>query len=244
MSVSFTRRSTRLELLSTRALPQQKVIVITDKLGFEPNANKVTTSWLSEQYGDKAITAGVTHLNESSKYLLLILSQLERRFEPRQIFHYIAQCKKDATVDHVFVWIVEQKLQEPFLRPYLEHMADSVITFEDRQHLSLLVKKNTGAVTHKYYEFDPLKDSITVVEAKRAAATKAATVSMEENPPPNPASLGTFKIDLKDEEVAAKNALTLPFEFFKTLPEGGKILYHPDAEDDLDEEDPDDDLLI
>lgn len=31
---------------------------------------------------------------------------------------------------------------------------------------------------------------------------------------------------------------------FKTLPEGGKILYHPDAEDDLDEEDPDDDLLI
>uniref|UniRef100_A0A182PIG6 Elongator complex protein 5 n=1 Tax=Anopheles epiroticus TaxID=199890 RepID=A0A182PIG6_9DIPT len=199
MSVNFVRRSTRAELLSAKALPQQKVIAIA-----------------------------------------------ERRHEPSQIFKYIAQCKKNATVQHVFVWIAEQKLQEAFLRPYIEHMADSVITFEDRQHLSLLVKKSSGAITNKYYEFDPSKDSFTVVETKRksSAPSKATTVSMEIDPPPNPATLGTFKIDLKDEEVAAKNALTLPFEFYKTLPEGGKILYHPDAEDDLDEEDPDDDLLI
>lgn len=31
---------------------------------------------------------------------------------------------------------------------------------------------------------------------------------------------------------------------FKTTAEGGRVLYHPDAQDDLDEEDPDDDLLI
>uniref|UniRef100_A0A182K8Q3 Elongator complex protein 5 n=1 Tax=Anopheles christyi TaxID=43041 RepID=A0A182K8Q3_9DIPT len=244
MSVGFTRRSARTELLSARALPQQKVIAITDKLAFEPNAYKVITTWLSEQYGAKTCPTEVSSLNESSKYLLLILSKIERKFEPSKIFGYIAQCKKNATIDHVFVWIVEQKLQEAFLRPYIEHMSDSVITFEDRQHLSLLVKKITGAVTNKYYEFDPLKDSIAIVETKRTPPTKPSTASVELDPPPNPATLGTFKIDLKDEEVAAKNALTLPFEFYKTLPEGGKILYHPDAEDDLDEEDPDDDLLI
>ncbi|XP_035906925.1 elongator complex protein 5 [Anopheles stephensi] len=176
----------------------------------------------------------------------MIISSLERRFEPAQLFKYIARCRKTPTIEHVFVWIVEQKLQETFLLPYIEHMADSVITFEDTTHLSLLVKKHTGAVTNKYYEFDPTKDSFLIVEVKRSAAAKQGTASKEADDPPapNPAALGTFKIDLKDEEMAAKNALTLPFEFFKTLPEGGKILYHPDAEDDLDEEDPDDDLLI
>uniref|UniRef100_A0A182M0K5 Elongator complex protein 5 n=1 Tax=Anopheles culicifacies TaxID=139723 RepID=A0A182M0K5_9DIPT len=250
MSVSYTRRNTttqqnRAELLSSRALPQQKIVVINDKIGFEPNASTVISTWLKEQHGDNTQPAEIVNrLNETSKFQLMILSKLERQFEPSQIFKYIGQCKKNATIEHVFVWIVEQKLQEGFLLPYIEHMADTVITFEDRTHVSLLVKKHTGSVTNKYYEFDPLKDSFAIVEVKRNAQTKQNTAAMEVDPPPNPAALGTFKIDLKDEEVAAKNALTLPFEFFKTLPEGGKILYHPDAEDDLDEEDPDDDLLI
>lgn len=253
MAVSFARRNNtaqlpnRAELLSVRALPQQKIIAITDKVGFEPNASTVIASWLKEQYGDTAGSAElVAHLNEGAKFQLMIISRLERRFEPAQIFKYLARCRKTSSVEHVFLWIVEQKLQEAFLVPYLEHMADSVITFEDRTHLSLLVKKHTGAVTNKYYEFDPAKDSFFIVEVKRAASAKQSKASQEadEPPAPNPAALGTFKIDLKDEEMAAKNALTLPFEFFKTVPEGGKILYHPDAEDDLDEEDPDDDLLI
>ncbi|XP_049291088.1 elongator complex protein 5 [Anopheles funestus] len=250
MSVTINRRNNstqhnRAELLSSRALPQQKIIAITDKIGFEPDANAVITGWLKEQHADSACPPVlVQHLNESSIFLIMILSKLERQFEPSQIFKYIAQCKKNPTIEHVFVWIVEQKLTETFLVPYVEHMADTIITFEDRTHLSLLVKKHTGSVTNKYYEFDPQKESFFVLEVKRSALTKQNTVAMQVDPPPNPATLGTFKIDLKDEEVAAKNALTLPFEFFKALPEGGKILYHPDAEDDLDEEDPDDDLLI
>ncbi|XP_053666510.1 elongator complex protein 5 [Anopheles marshallii] len=250
MSVTFSRRSNttqhnRAELLSSKALPQQKIIAITDKIGFEPNASTVIGSWLKEQYGDNACPVElVQHLNGSSKFQLIILSNTERRCEPSQIFKYIAQCKKNSNIEHVFVWIVEQKLQEMFLLPYVEHMADTVVTFEDRTHLSLLIKKPTGGVTNKYYEFDTLKGSFTIVEVKRSFSTKQSTRAMGVDPPPNPATLGTFKIDLKDEEVVAKNALTLPFEFFKTLPEGGKILYHPDAEDDLDEEDPDDDLLI
>ncbi|XP_050075391.1 elongator complex protein 5 [Anopheles maculipalpis] len=254
MSVTFARRNNttqqllnRAELLSSRALPQQKIIVITDKVGFEPNASSVIASLLKEQYGDTAGSAElVAHLNERAKFQLMIISNLERRFEAAQIFKYITRCRKTPQIQHVFVWIVEQKLKEAFLLPYIEHMADSVITFEEKTHLSLLVKKHTGAVTNKYYEFDPMKESFFVVEVKRSASTKQSTALKEadEPPAPNPAALGTFKIDLKDEEMAAKNALTLPFEFFKTLPEGGKILYHPDAEDDLDEEDPDDDLLI
>lgn len=253
MSVSFTRRNNasqllnRAELLSARALPQQKIVVIADKVGFEPNASTVISSWLKEQYGEAAGSPVlVKQLDEKARFQLMIISSLERRFEPAQMFKFITRCRKTATIEHVFVWIVEHKLQESFLLPYIEHMADSVITFEDKTHLSLLVKKQTGSVTNKYYEFDPTKDSFLIVEVNRSASAKQSTASKEADDPPapNPAALGTFKIDLKDEEVAARNALTLPFEFFKTLPEGGKILYHPDAEDDLDEEDPDDDLLI
>uniref|UniRef100_A0A182SY03 Elongator complex protein 5 n=1 Tax=Anopheles maculatus TaxID=74869 RepID=A0A182SY03_9DIPT len=221
MSVSVNRRNNttqfvnRAELLSSRALPQQKIIVITDKVGFEPNASAVIVSWLKEQYGDTACPAVlVNHLSETTKFQLMIISKLERQFEPAQIFKYIARCRKTPSIEHVFIWIVEQKLQDTFLLPYIEHMADSVTTFEDKTHLSLLVKKPTGAVTNKYYEFDPMKDSFFIVEVKRSASAKQSTATKEEvDPPaPNPAALGTFKIDLKDEEIAAKNALTLPFE--------------------------------
>ncbi|XP_053674457.1 elongator complex protein 5 [Anopheles nili] len=231
------------QLLSNLALPQQKVIVIHDKIGLEPMATELITKWLQEQRDKIAFPCGVNLLNEFSEFLLIPISRLERRFKPSELFQYVAQCKKKATVVHAFVWISEPKLQQAFLLPYLEHMADTVITFEDSSHISLLVKKRSGKVTNKYYIFDYNNGSVTVVEEKHPSVTRQPT-SDKVDPTPNPAALGTFKIDLKDEEVAAKNALTLPFEFYKSTPEGGKILYHPDAEDDLDEEDPDDDLLI
>uniref|UniRef100_A0A182NJH9 Elongator complex protein 5 n=1 Tax=Anopheles dirus TaxID=7168 RepID=A0A182NJH9_9DIPT len=237
----------RVDLLSSLALPQQKVIVIVDKLGFEPNATTIVTGWVNEQKSKEGLPQEIANLEQFSEYPLLVVSRLERRYTPSQLFRYIAKCKKH-NLTHLFVWIAVAKLQHSFVLPYIEHMADTVITFEDREHIALLVKKSTGAITNRYYQFDPSQDQIAVVEVKRSTgAGKTATTPAAldtTTPAPNPATLGTFKIDLCEEEMAARNALTLPFEFYKNTPDGGKILYHPDAEDDLDEEDPDDDLLI
>lgn len=251
--MSFNRRNNNKqgkasEPLSALAFPQQKVIVVNDKIGLESQSKTIVQQWLQElPNGTKVEPCPVESLKESTPFLFACASKLERRFELRQIFAFVSDCKQNATVTHLCIWVTESKLKHSFLLPYLEHMADTVITFEDHEHMALLVKKTSGAVTNKYYQFEvpPSMKTIHVTEVPRPAqAREGASVAAAVEPPPNPASLGTFKIDLKEEEIKAKNALTLPFEFYKTTSEGGKILYHPDADDDLDEEDPDDDLLI
>uniref|UniRef100_A0A2M4BXW6 Elongator complex protein 5 n=1 Tax=Anopheles marajoara TaxID=58244 RepID=A0A2M4BXW6_9DIPT len=236
------RNATR---FSNLALPQQKIIVITDKIGAEPKSDRLIVKWLVEQYGEQqGYPIAVNQLNETAPLLTMRISKLERHFELKQLFQFIAACRKNPKVMHLFVWVAESKLKQPFVVPYLEHMADTMVTLEDSQHLALLVKKPSGAVTNKYYEVAAASHEFNVIETKRMAKVKHVQATAEPEPPINPATLGTFKIDLKETEQQAKNALTLPFEFFKTTPDGGKILYHPDAADDLDEEDPDDDLLI
>uniref|UniRef100_A0AAG5D902 Elongator complex protein 5 n=1 Tax=Anopheles atroparvus TaxID=41427 RepID=A0AAG5D902_ANOAO len=249
--MSFARRnnnrqSKTAEMLSSLAFTQQKVIVVNDKIGFEPHSKLLIEQWITEQRGGTFEACEVESFKESSPFLMMSISKLERRVEPRQLFGFVAQCKQNSAVTHLCIWVSEHKLKRSFLLPYLEHMADTVITFEDNQHVALLVKKSSGSVSNKYYTFEapPPSKTIYVTEVIRTAQTRETSAPAPVESPPNPATLGTFKIDLKDEEIKAKNALTLPFEFFKSTPEGGKILYHPDAEDDLDEEDPDNDLLI
>ncbi|ETN63806.1 hypothetical protein AND_004475 [Anopheles darlingi] len=230
---------------SNLALPQQKIVVISDKIGAEPRAYRLIAKWLTEQYGEQqGFSVGVNQLNESAPFMTMHISKIERHFQLKQVFQFIAVCRKNPKVVHLFVWVAESKLKQPFLLPYLEHMSDTMVTLEDSEHLALVVKKPSGAVTNKYYEVCASSSEFNVIETKRVAKVKHVQATAEPAPPINPATLGTFKIDLKETEQQAKNALTLPFEFFKTTPDGGKILYHPDAADDLDEEDPDDDLLI
>ena len=72
-------------------------------------------------------------------------------------------------------------------------------------------------------------------------------IKQAQEPTIAPEKLGTFKIgDFDKNELEAKNALTLPYELHrkKEEPKEAAVIYHPDAADDLDEEDPDDDLLI
>lgn len=74
--------------------------------------------------------------------------------------------------------------------------------------------------------------------------------SVDEKPAPvptiDPESLATFKINVEEEELVARNAMTLPYEKTNEVrqSDGPKIIYHPDSDDDFDEEDPDEDLYI
>ncbi|XP_058831415.1 elongator complex protein 5 isoform X2 [Topomyia yanbarensis] len=161
------------------------------------------------------------------------------------MFRFVAGCRKNNSIQHLFLWATEKNIQPSFLVPYLEHMSDLIVTIEDDKHLSILTKKQGGSISNKFYQYQLLNGSFSVKESKKPDRTNAVSIVDERPASIDPASLGTFKIgDLKKEEQEAKDSLTLPFEFYKTTSEGGKVLYHPDAADDLDEEDPDDDLLI
>ncbi|XP_038116192.1 elongator complex protein 5 [Culex quinquefasciatus] len=228
-------------MLSSHMLNQQKIILIKDNVGIENTCSKIVQSWLKEQKGPDAVLTPAQTCSESAPFLLARISSLSRKHSPRDLFQFVNRCKQ--TVEHLFLWATAKNLpSESFLVPYLEHMAGLVVTFEDQRHLSVLTKKSGGSVSNKSYQYQTTGGSFSVKEVKKDQRAKEVAPA---EPTIDPASLGTFKIgDLKREEQEAKDALTLPFEFYKTTPEGGKVLYHPDAEDDLDEEDPDDDLLI
>ena len=69
----------------------------------------------------------------------------------------------------------------------------------------------------------------------------------------NPAANLTFNVRLSNSERVARSHLVLPYTYTDSekaaqlsgvADQGGKIFYEPDDTDDIDEEDPDDDLDI
>lgn len=227
-------------MLSSYLLNQQKVVLINDRFGTENTSQRIVHSWLAEQRGRDAVLQSVEQANEQHPFLFARVSKLSRRMSPAELFRFVNRCKNNGSVQYLFLWVSEKNIAQPFLAPYLEHMANLIVTLEDDKHLSILTKKSGGTVSNKHYQYQVNENTFSVKEIKQRTKESVAA-----QPGIDPASLGTFKIgDLAKEEQEAKNALTLPFEFYKSTSEGGKVLYHPDAEDDLDEEDPDDDLFI
>ncbi|XP_055528239.1 elongator complex protein 5 [Wyeomyia smithii] len=228
-------------MLSNHLFQQQKIVLLKDKLGIERDAHKIVSKFVNEQKGDKALLTTVESLTEQGAFLFARVSKLSRSHEPAALFRFVQLCRKSPSLQCLFLWATEKNILPTMLVAYLEHMSELIVTFEDGKHLSILAKKSTGSVSNRFYRYQALNGTLSIVERKKSERTKASANTTVIDP----ASLGTFKIgDLKQDEQEAKDSLTLPFEFYKTTSEGGKVLYHPDAEDDLDEEDPDDDLLI
>ncbi|XP_058466839.1 elongator complex protein 5 [Malaya genurostris] len=230
-------------MLSAYLLNQQKIVLIKDHFGIENTSCKIVNGWLHEQKGSSAVLNMIESLNENGAFLYVRISKLARTHDPPELFRFVNACKRNNSVKYLFLWATEKNIRPGFLVPYLEHMAGLILTIVDDKHLSILTKKQGGSVSNKFYQYQILGGSFSVKESKKPDRTK--TIDGDQPASIDPASLGTFKIgDLKKEEQEAKDSLMLPFEFYKTTSEGGKVLYHPDAGDDLDEEDPDDDLLI
>ncbi|KXJ72633.1 hypothetical protein RP20_CCG017558 [Aedes albopictus] len=234
-------------MLSNYLLNQQKILLIKDHIGIESTAFKVVKKWLCDGKGPDAVPEPVELLHEQGPFLFARISKLARSKTPRELFQFVQRCKRNPSVQYLFLWATEKNISGSFLVPYLEHQSELIVTLEDERHLTILVKKTGGSISNKRYQYQLQEGCFSLKELKKTDVWKtvAAAVDTSSVASVDPASLGTFKIGhLKKEEQEAKEALTLPFEFFKTTPEGGRVLYHPDAEDDLDEEDPDDDLLI
>ncbi|XP_055612230.1 elongator complex protein 5 [Uranotaenia lowii] len=235
-------------MLSNHLFNQQKIILIKDEYGIEPKCEKLVSKWLREQRGDAATLETVTLLQTpqvQSPHLFGRVSKLARCHRPAELFAFVDSCRKsDFPIQQLFLWATVKNMTEQFLIPYLEHMAEVVVSLEDDRHLSILSRKTGGSISNRQFQYQIDGDSMSVKEIKKRDQLAEKPVPIGADPPVATPST-TFKIgDLKKDEQEARDALTLPFEFYKSTPEGGRILYHPDAEDDLDEEDPDDDLMI
>lgn len=146
----------------------------------------------------------------------------------------------------VFLWVNEPCLlhgadEGALIVPYLESMAGLEIRLRDTVNMSLAYKKPAGgSVVKKLFSYE-----VNASYGFEVRAIEKEVRVVQDTTAVNPESLTTFKINVDDDEQEARTALKLPYErTSEKPPQESKIIYHPDADDDFDEEDPDDDLNI
>ncbi|XP_017058589.1 elongator complex protein 5 [Drosophila ficusphila] len=166
---------------------------------------------------------------------------------PAFIFGLINRLRRSEHVRRVFIWASPQHLQHPhsaYILAGCEYLAELVLRLESDKLLSLIARKPGGGVSNRRFSCQVSKTQfqVTPLDGGLPEGVSPKQSIPEEEQTPEPAS-STFKIELDEDEVVARNALTLPYER-TSEPSEGNIIYTPDADDDFDEEDPDEDLCI
>nr|XP_016934240.1 elongator complex protein 5 [Drosophila suzukii] len=166
---------------------------------------------------------------------------------PAFIFSFLNRLRRSEHVRRVFLWASPQHLQHPhadYILAGCEYLAELVLRLETDKLLSLISRKPGGGVSNRRFACQVSKTQFQVTPLDEGLPTgvspKQPTPEAEQTPEP---ASSTFKIELDEDEMVARNALTLPYER-TSEPTEGNIIYTPDADDDFDEEDPDEDLCI
>lgn len=158
-----------------------------------------------------------TTIKAGSNVILPTLADLLCYQTPAYIFEFISKLRSSENVRRVFLWASPQHLQHPdadYILAGCEYMAELVLRLETDSTMSLISRKPGGGVTNKRYNCVVSKTEFKVTplsdNAEATAAAEAAT--KKEDAIPAAAASGTFKIELDEDEVVARNALTLPYE--------------------------------
>ncbi|XP_064409043.1 elongator complex protein 5 isoform X2 [Latimeria chalumnae] len=117
---------------------------------------------------------------------------------------------------------------------------------------TIVQRKESGKVIKKEEYFTVLEDFNLKVLGEPAQLSRRPEGKEEETAQVDPTASLTFNLHLSDKERKAKENLSLPFHFsaekksslLQPQANQGHIFYEPDAADDVDDEDPDDDLDI
>ncbi|KAJ1080217.1 hypothetical protein NDU88_000437 [Pleurodeles waltl] len=156
--------------------------------------------------------------------------------------------------------LVHRDLHEPGTVSSACHVASTVVTVmpvppstspaSDGEALATVRhRKKTGKVIKKDLSFAVLEGFTLKTEHP---STPKLAVAEDTDPRVDPTANLTFNLSLSDSERQAKESLSLPYLFsaekksslLQSRASGGKIYYEPEAVDDMDDEDPDDDLDV
>lgn len=246
--------------------PSQKFVLIVDELGQE----RISCRFISQVLKDKgeanyikilktdsslrqskSLQAFVTecsgkyNLGKKWNVILPTFSNFIAFQKPKDIFHFIHQLIKCEYVKRIYLWASGKHVwykNRQFYFACLEYMADLVVYLHTNAELSVVAKKSTGGVINNFYTYNASETEFSVLlKAKPSGKNKPTKESSEERT--DSSSSSTFKIELDEEEMVARNAMKLPYEKTNETTEGS-IIYTPDAADDFDDEDPDEDLNI
>lgn len=81
--------------------------------------------------------------------ILQPISTLLQFYKPAALFHLIKDFKKNSKIKQIFGWLSAKNISDKFIIPYMEHMADTIITLQNVNNLSVITKKSSGTVIKK-----------------------------------------------------------------------------------------------
>lgn len=151
--------------------------------------------------------------------------------------------------------LLHEELHSPSLVGALSSLAQSEVTLSGRMSEALtaniLCQKAGHRPLHQTQWFSILPDF--TVSLQRAPSLESQPLDPHKHQV-DPMSHLTFNLHLSEKEKEAKDSLVLPFHFSSEKQQAllhpgpgqatSHIFYEPDAYDDLDQEDPDDDLDV
>ncbi|XP_019520382.1 PREDICTED: elongator complex protein 5 isoform X1 [Hipposideros armiger] len=151
--------------------------------------------------------------------------------------------------------LLHEELHGPGPMGALSSLAQTEVTLSGRvgqASAHILYRRPRQHPTHKIQWFSILPDFS--VDLQGGPSLEIQPHPDPDTPLVDPTTLLTFNLHLSKKEKEAKDSLTLPFQFSSEkqqallCPGSGQatshVFYEPDAYDDLDQEDPDDDLDI
>lgn len=196
------------------------VRTFTDHTNLEPVSQKLIQTWLTSSplvdiislqpsvpLSSQLISIPNAFLQpQPDTTIYLPLAELYQTYKISDIFKLIHHHKSKQTIKQLFGWASVKNIDSEFPIPYFEHMANVVVTIKDSVNLSIISRKSSGSVTKKLFQYQYRDHQLHVKEVKHEIVSKTTEPTIE------PESLTTFKINVDEEELVARNALKLPYE--------------------------------
>lgn len=130
----------------------------------------------------------------------------------RAIFQFLNDLKKCEYVKRTFLWISLPHLQHDhpqYVIAACEYIADLVLHFLSEKELSLLICKPGGGVSFKHYTYTKTKSEFKVQLKENVDKLKTMDTESDDK---KAEQFGTFKIELDEDEMVARNAMKMPYE--------------------------------
>lgn len=126
----------------------EKIInnIITDKATIKTFPQK-STSFPKQHAID--VTQLLAGQDEKSNFILPPLSILTQQDKLESVVKIIHQIKCSSKTKQLFVWATAKNIQDKKVIPFIEYLADIVVTLKDKKTLTILIKRNSGSVTKK-----------------------------------------------------------------------------------------------
>lgn len=189
---------------------------VSDNLGFELKSTEILNSWINKHNRESLAvlepkSLSDSHLVTNKAYLVLPpLSKLILSDAVEAIIDTIKQAKNNSNIQQLFIWVTLKNIQHHFIVPFVVHLADIVLTFDNERNLNILTKKSSGSVTRKRYQYqvDLQSKNFNVKEIELSKVKR-----QDDQPSIDPHSLATFKIgNLSVSEQKARAEVLMPYE--------------------------------